>query len=49
MTVDNETVVRNAGIPAKRKAALVAGQLLEAAAPRTRVTKYIKADIASYL
>ena len=49
VTVDNKTVVQFAGIPAKRKAALVAGQLLEAAAPRTRFTKYIKADIASYL
>ena len=49
VTVDNKAVVQFAGIPAKRKAALVAGQLLEAAAPRTRFTKYIKADIASYL
>ncbi|KAH8061477.1 hypothetical protein JL722_4104 [Aureococcus anophagefferens] len=49
VTVNNMTVVESAGIPAKRKAALVAGQLLETAAPRIRVTKYIKADIASYL
>ena len=41
--------VRNATLPVKRKAALVAGQLLEAAAPRTRVPREIKAAIASYL
>ena len=39
----------NAGLPAKRKAALVVAALLEAAAPRTRVSRYIKAAIGSYL
>ncbi|KAH8044264.1 hypothetical protein JL721_12904 [Aureococcus anophagefferens] len=49
VNVGNMMVVQFAGIPAKRKAALVAGQLLEAAAPRTRFTKYTKAAIGSYL
>ena len=49
VNVGNESLVSNASVPAMRKAALVAGQLLEAAAPRARVTKYIKAAIASYL
>ena len=43
------TLVSNAGLPAKRKAALVVAQLIEATAPRTRVSRYIKAAIGSYL
>ena len=42
-------LVSNAALPAKRKAALVVAQLIEAAAPRTRVSRYIKAAIGSYL
>ena len=42
-------LVRDAGVPAKRKAALVVAALLEAAAPRTRVSRYIKTAIAPYL
>jgi hypothetical protein len=41
--------VSHANVPAKRKAALVVAALLEAAAPRTRVSRYIKAAIGSYL
>ena len=41
--------VRNAGLPAKRKAALVVAQLIEATAPRTRVPAVLKAAIGSYL
>ncbi|KAH8051874.1 hypothetical protein JL721_11018 [Aureococcus anophagefferens] len=43
------TLVRNAGLPAKRKAALVVAQLIEATAPRTRVPAVLKAAIGSYL
>ena len=43
------TLVPNSGLTAKRKAALVVAQLIEAAAPRTRVSRYIKAAIGSYL
>ena len=43
------TLARNAGLPAKRKAALVVAQLIEATAPRTRVSRYVKAAIGSYL
>jgi len=42
-------LVLNAGIPAKRKAALVVAALLEAAAPRTGVPRVLKAEIGSYL
>ena len=47
--IHDVSLVLNAGIPAKRKAALVVAALLEAAAPRTRVSRYIKAAIGSYL
>ncbi|KAH8087722.1 hypothetical protein JL720_7042 [Aureococcus anophagefferens] len=47
--IHNVSLVLNAGLPAKRKAALVVAQLIEAAAPRTRVSRYIKAAIGSYL
>ena len=43
------SIVENAGVPAKRKAALVVAQLIEATAPRTRVSRYIKAAIVSFL
>ena len=43
------TLVSNAGLPAKRKAALVVAQLIEATAPRTRVPAVLKAAIGSYL
>jgi vacuolar protein 8 len=49
VNVDNWLIVPAAGVPAKRKAALVVAQLLEAAAPRTRVPREIKDIIASYL
>jgi vacuolar protein 8 len=43
------TLVSNAGLPAKRKVALVVAQLIEATAPRTRVPAVLKAAIGSYL
>ena len=49
VTVNNETVVQSAGIPVKRKAALVVAQLIEAAAPRTKFSLDIKKAIWSYL
>ena len=47
--IHDVSLVLNAGIPAKRKAALVVAQLIEATAPRTRVSRYIKAAIVSFL
>ena len=49
VTVDGWTVEWNASVLAKRKAALLVAALLEATAPRTRVSRYIKAAIGSYL
>jgi vacuolar protein 8 len=49
VTFKGYSLVSNAGLPVKRKAALVVAQLIEATAPRTRVSRYIKAAIGSYL
>ena len=50
MTVDNEPIVRDAGVPAKREAALVVAALLRDYVPEFKSAPGdIKAAIASYL